>query len=213
MPVLKRKSDHSDEESTSAYYESHAPGYAEATRSIDMTKLYDQFLSHVPKGGQILDAGSGSGRDTLAFLNKGYKVEAFDASPRLAELSSGLTGIKTKVLRFQEFRSPPRFDGIWACASLLHVPQKELPSVVARLVDSMKPGGALFISMKEGSGERISNDGRLFTDLDEESARALLSPLGLDIERMWISHGQGPRHGLDDWLNVLATKKPARGSR
>jgi SAM-dependent methyltransferase len=213
MPALKHTSEHSGEESTETYYETHAPSYFEATRSIDMTELYDQFLPYVSKGGRILDAGSGSGRDTLAFLSKGYEVEAFEASPRLAEMSSRLTGIHTGVLRLQDFHSPPRFDGVWACASLLHVPQKELADVVMRLVDALKPGGVLFICMKEGAGERLASDGRLFTDWNEAAARALLEPLDVDIMRIWISPGQGPRRGQGDWLNVLAAKKQARGSR
>ncbi len=213
MPALKRKSEDSGADSTHTYYETHAPGYFDATRSIDMTELYDRFLPYIPKGGRILDAGSGSGRDTLAFLTKGYQVEAFDASPRLAELSSRLTGIETKVLRLQDFHSPPRFDGVWACASLLHVRQSEMPGAVRRLVDALKPGGVLFICTKEGTGERLAPDGRLFTDLNEASARTLLEPLDVDMVEIWVSQGEGTRRGQGDWLNVLAVKRRARGSR
>lgn len=208
MRAVKRKSPAPETDATGAYYETHAADYAEATRGIDMAELYDQFLPHIPARGRILDAGSGAGRDTLAFLKKGYQVEAFDASPRLAEISSRLTGLKTKVLRFQDFVSEPRFDGIWACASLVHVPRRELADSVRRLVDALKPGGALFVSLKKGAGERVARDGRLFTDLDEATARALLAPLGFEIARMWVSEGQGVRRGRGDWLNIVAVKKP-----
>src|SRR5262249_12574588 len=158
-----------------AYYEAHAPSYVDATLRIDMSELYEPFLALIPHGGRILDAGSGSGRDTLAFLEKGYQVEAFDASPALAEMSSRITGVLTRVLRFQDFQSAPRFDAVWACASLLHVRLSEWPDVLKRLIDALNPGGALFISVKNGIGERIARDGRLFTDLDEKTARSLLA--------------------------------------
>jgi SAM-dependent methyltransferase len=207
MPALKPTSPPTEPDSTLDYYEAHARDYAEATLSIDMGDLYDRFLAYLPQGGRILDAGSGSGRDTLAFLHKGYQVEAFDASPALAELSSRLTGVRTEVIRFQDFQSAPRFDGVWACASLLHVPQTQLPDAVRRLIDALKPSGALFISVKHGVGERVAREGRLFTDLDEPGVRQLLKPFDSEIKELWISEGQGARRGKDRWLNVIAVKR------
>ena len=131
---------------TREYYDHHAKMYCEATCRVDMSGLYNRFLRYLPSNGLILDAGSGSGRDTLAFLKFGYKVEAFDSSPALCNLSTRLTGIQTRYLRFQGFKSSTRYDGIWACASLLHVPQKELQDVVGRLVRAIVPGGVLYVS-------------------------------------------------------------------
>lgn len=88
------------------YYTQHAAAYAHTTRTVDMAPLYARFLPHVPAGGLILDAGCGSGRDALAFLQQGYAVEAFDASPELAQLASQHAGIPVKVMRFQDFRLP-----------------------------------------------------------------------------------------------------------
>jgi len=206
MPALKPTSSRTEPDSTLDYYEAHARDYAEGTLGIDMGDLYDRFLSYIPRGGRILDAGSGSGRDTLAFLTKGYQVEAFDASPALAKLSSQLTGVHTEVIRFQDFHSGPRFDGVWAIASLLHVPRGQLPDAVRRLIDALKPSGALFISVKLGDGERVAKDGRLFTDLDESAVRRLLKPFQMEIKEVWISEGQGSRQGKDRWLNALALK-------
>jgi len=206
MPALKPTSHRPEPDPTLSYYETHAHGYSEATLRIDMSDLYDRFLSYIPRGSRILDAGSGSGRDTLAFLAKGYQVEAFDVSPALAKLSSQLTGLHTEVIRFQDFHSAPRFDGVWACASLLHVHRGQLPDAVKRLIDALKPRGALFISVKLGDGERVAKDGRLFTDLDESAVRHLLKPFHIEIKKIWISEGQGSRQGKDRWLNALALK-------
>jgi SAM-dependent methyltransferase len=201
---------HAAREATEGYYNAHAQRYVDTTLRIDMSELYEPFLALVPRGGRILDAGSGSGRDTLAFFEKGYRVEAFDASPALAEISSRVTGVPTRVLRFQDFQSTPRFDAIWACASLLHVPLSEWPDALRRLIDALKPGGTLFISVKHGIGERLARDGRLFTDLDEKTMRSLLARCPVAITKLWISEGQGSRRGEEQWLNVLAVKTAER---
>jgi SAM-dependent methyltransferase len=116
--------------STAEYYEQGARAYFDATATVDMAAIHDRFLALLPAGARILDAGSGSGPDTLAFLRRGFAVEAFDASPSLARLSSAFTGVPTRVLRLQDLDEPGRYDGVWACASLLHVPGCELPEVL-----------------------------------------------------------------------------------
>src|SRR3954462_4118584 len=103
MPQTKYKvKDTSIHSKTQKYYEEHADQYFKDTSAGDISALYKPFLMNVPSGGLILDAGSGSGRDTLAFKKLGYRVEAFDLSPRLAELSTKLTGIRTKVAGFKD---------------------------------------------------------------------------------------------------------------
>lgn len=196
---------------TSKYYDRHAQAYFETTLRIDMSDLHDRFLRYIPPRGRILDAGSGSGRDTLAFLRRGYEVEAFDSSPDLCDLSTRLTGVHTRVLRFQEFESPPRYDGIWACASLLHLREEELQDAVSRLVRALKPRGALYVSFKHGSGERIADDGRFYTDLNEQSLRRLFAAFpDMTLTEVWISGGEGTVRGKDEWLNAIALKAPAR---
>src|SRR5277367_5293741 len=82
---------------TRSFYQENAVGYFESTVGIDVSGLRERFLKYVPPGGRILDAGSGSGRDTRAFRALGYEVEAFDSSPALVELSTRFTGIQTQV--------------------------------------------------------------------------------------------------------------------
>ena len=92
-----------------------------------------KFLIHVPAGGDILDAGCGSGRDALAFHRAGYRVTAFDASPEMCRMARQYTDLPVIQMTFQEMTWRSAFDGIWACASLLHVPQVELPDVLGTL--------------------------------------------------------------------------------
>jgi SAM-dependent methyltransferase len=199
-----------DAELGSPFYESEAGAYVDATIKVDMGSRYSRFLAHVPAGGAVLDAGSGSGRDTLHFLRRGYRVEAFDSSPTLCARSTALTGIETQLLRFQEFEGADQYDGIWACASLLHVPRHELEDCTARLVRALKPGGAVYMSFKLGSGERLLSDGRLFTDMDETGIRALFGHLKeARLVDVWVSHGEGHLMGRADWLNAIAVKGEA----
>jgi len=169
-----------------------------------MTRIYEHFLNHVPAGGCILDAGSGSGRDTREFVARGYLVEAFDASPRLAALSTRLTGVPTKILRFQDFNTKCHYDGIWACASLLHLKRNQLYDALSRLQQALRPHGVIYVSFKAGTAERIAPDGRRFTDLDEESFRQIVQDVPkLSIIETWVISGEGAFRGQGEWLNAL----------
>jgi SAM-dependent methyltransferase len=152
-----------------------------------MAPLYTRFLARIPAGGHILDAGCGSGRDALAFRKLGYAVIAFEASPTLARLASNYCGLQVEVRRFQEIEWQDAFDGIWAGASLLHVPMTELPEVLRRLERALKPDGVLYASFKYGAGER-EHGGRRFTDLDETGLAALVEAVSaLAVLETWVS--------------------------
>lgn len=196
--------------STKAYYERNAQQYFESTVDADMSALYERFLAYVPTGGRILDAGSGSGRDTLAFLKRGYDVNAFDKSPALATLSTHLTGVRTQVKGFEHLEETLRYDAIWSCAALLHVPENDLPGIMIRMTRALRPGGALYVSFKHGRGERLAVDGRRFTDLDEPGLRDLIeSTSGLLFGEIWITHGEDNFKGHGSWVNAIALKSEA----
>lgn len=202
-----------DRSRTTDFYNENAERYAAATRHVDMSAIYDRFLPLVRTGGRILDAGSGSGRDTLAFLGRGFAVDAFDAAPELCVASTRLTGVNTQLLRFQDFRSAPAYDGIWACASLLHVPTDELQDVFGRLFTALEPGGVFYASFKHGNGERTAPDGRYFVDMNEQNLHRYLSAFpDIRIEEVWISEGEGSCSGKDEWINLIATKRGGRES-
>lgn len=191
------------------YYTQHAEAYAHTTRTVDMVPLYARFLPHVPAGGLILDAGCGSGRDALAFLQQGYAVEAFDASPELAQLASQHAGIPVKVMRFQDVDDTALFDAIWACASLLHVPEREQPEAWRRLWRALKPGGVAYASYKLGKTERVDEAGRAFTDADEARLSEWLNPLqGIARVETWLTTDQRPSQ-MQTWLNALVFRQPA----
>lgn len=208
MFVSARSSGDGQQGQTRDYYERNAERYFKATRDADLSVLYSRFTRWLPKGASILDAGSGSGRDTFAFLRRGYAVSAFDSSPALCELSTRLTGVRTRVLLFQELEDEEEYDGIWACAALLHVPGTELPDAIARLIRALKPGGVLYMSFKHGTGEHVTEDGRFFTDMTDSRLRRMLQALpGVKLEEFWITTGEGQFQGQGEWLNALVSKQ------
>ena len=194
---------------TLRYYETNARTFFDDTVAVDMSELQARFLRWIPPGGQILDAGCGSGRDARAFRERGYRVTAFDASPELARLAAEHGGIQVRTLRFDEVDWRNAFDGIWACASLLHVPAADLPGILRRLAAALKPGGALYASFKYGRGER-EHGGRQFTDLDEPGLEALrrLVPR-LTICDLWVTGDRRPGREAEPWLNAVMRTAPA----
>jgi SAM-dependent methyltransferase len=186
-------------EPTGDFYSQHARAYAEQTLGVGMGPLYDRFLALVPAGGHVLDAGSGSGRDTRVFRGRGYRVTAIDASPELAQLAGEVIGQPVLVMRFQGLTFEDEFDGVWACASLLHVPRAEMDGVFARFSRALRPGGVWYVSFKLGGQEEVRG-GRLFSDYTEESFRALLRRHpGLELVEVWRTGD--PRGQV--WLNAI----------
>lgn len=189
------------------YYQQHADRFFTETVTVDMSALYQPFVAHLKPGARILDAGCGSGRDARAFHEMGYDVEAFDASAELVELARQYSGLPVEQKRFEDVTEVERYDGIWCCASLLHVPLAELPEVMARLARALKPGGVWYLSFKYGCGER-EKDGRVFTDMDEIKLNDLIADLeNIILLDTWITGDKRPERQDEKWLNSLLRKK------
>lgn len=191
------------------YYELHADEYARSTVGLDMTSVYDRFFMEIPPGAHIADAGCGSGRDTRVFLQRGYRVTAFDGSPEMARVASIYSGQKCGALRFQDIQFEQEFDAIWACASLLHVPKREMGDVLGRLFTALKPGGIIYASFIEGEGERIGTDGRLYNSYSAQSFTDLLGRIGTIREiSCWKSDETSRPVERAPWLNFLVKMLP-----
>ncbi|MES2899507.1 MAG: class I SAM-dependent methyltransferase [Pseudomonadota bacterium] len=192
---------------TLRYYEANADTFFDQTVDVDMSPLYARFLGHVPLGAHIVDAGCGSGRDAKAFMARGYQVTAFDASAALAERASALLGIPVPCRSFADITEVDVYDGVWACASLLHVPQHELLGTLQALSAALRRGGTLYASFKEGTAERSDLTGRHFTDMTAERLHALFAgvPQLALVERWSTSDRRGDRPE-QIWWNVLARK-------
>lgn len=187
------------------YYQHNADSFFTATVAVDMSSLYAPFVEALTPSELILDAGCGSGRDAKAFAEMGYRVEAFDASSEMVARAARYSGLPVRQRSFTDISETARYDGIWCCASLLHVPGDELPGVMQRLATALKPGGVWYVSFKYGTGER-ETEGRRFTDLDEAGLTALVAALAdIDITRMWQTLDKRPERS-ETWLNALLLK-------
>lgn len=189
------------------YYNKNAKDFISNTISVDFKSTQDKFLSCLDFGAHILDFGCGSGRDTKYFIEKGYQVEAIDGSEELCRLASEYTGIQVKHMLFQELSEIDKYDAVWACSSILHLPYQELKQVLIKIGKALNNQGILYTSFKYGifEGER---NGRYFTDMTEETFAELLKEVGsLKVEEQWITSDVRPGRGEEKWLNLLLRKK------
>ena len=195
------------DKTTLTYYNTHAKDFVQGTVAVDFHITQDRFLAQLAAGASILDFGCGSGRDTKYFLEHGFAVEVTDGSKELCKLASAYTGISVKQMLFDELEAVEKYDGIWACASILHLAWADLVVVMQKMVRAVKDGGVIYTSFKYGqfTGER---NGRFFTDLDEEGLARLLKEVGgLEVKELWITGDVRPCRGEEKWLNVLLTKR------
>ena len=195
---------------TARYYRQFAAEFFENTVGVDMSPIRERFAALLDAGARVLDAGCGSGRDAKAFAQQGFRVSAFDASPELAARASDHCGFAVEVRTFHDVDEVNAYDGIWCCASLLHVAPGEMPGVVSRLWAALAPGGVLYASFKRGAGTRL-HGGRHFTDADESQVVEWLAALPeLARSDIWVTDDQRPDR-VEKWTNVLAKK--ASGSQ
>ncbi|MCR4611315.1 MAG: class I SAM-dependent methyltransferase [Lachnospiraceae bacterium] len=191
------------------YYNKNAKQFADETFDADIATIRDRFTDKLSSSDLreaiILDWGCGSGRDALAFKEAGFIVEATDASYELCKIASEKTGIAVRCERFDELKCVEKYDGIWACASLLHVAKKDLPGVISIAKSALKRTGVLYASFKYGIFEGEHKE-REFTFLTEDSLTDIIKEVdAVEIIDLWKS--TDVRRGVDvDWLNVMIRK-------
>ena len=192
---------------TIEYYNENVSKFVNDTQDVVFCATQDLFLSYLNEGNSILDLGCGSGRDTKYFLSKGYKVDATDGSEEICKVASDYTGINVKCLLFNELDEIDKYDGIWACASILHLDRDDLIDVFHRIARSLKDNGILYTSFKYSEFEGMRN-GRYFTDFTIESFNEFQTNIPeFIIEKKWIT--RDVRAGREDekWLNLIMRKK------
>ena len=191
---------------TIEYYNEHAGEFFDGTVNADMSEILKRFEKLLPEGGCVLDAGCGSGRDSKHFLEQGFKVSAFDASPEIARLDSEYVGIDVKCCTFEEFHETERYDGIWACASLLHVRERDIEAVMGNLAQALKPGGVIYISFKYGEGERQRGE-RFFLDMDEDGIARIVGGAGLEMVSTFVTGDVRDGRDSEKWMNCIAIRR------
>ena len=191
---------------TLRYYNEHANEFVDGTVSVDFEQVQDRFIKKLETGACILDFGCGSGRDSKYFLDRGFMVDATDGSKELCRSATAYTGIPVRQMLFQDLDEREKYDGIWACSSILHLSKKELAPVFEKMVRALKEQGVIYTSFKYGTFEGMRN-GRFFTDFTLESFKKFMEGIqGLEMEEYWITGDVRPGREEEKWLNLVLRK-------
>lgn len=188
------------------YYNQYAQVYNETTLNIAFDKKREFLLKYLNPKSHILDLGCGSGRDSKAFLQQGYKVTAIDGSKELCKIASENIGQEVNCQLFHELTDVETYDAVWACASLLHLSTVELKDTLKIVARTLKNDGYFYASFKYGEfeGER---EGRFFNDFTEDSFQILLTTIPhLMIIETEVTTDVIPGRENVSWLNIIMKK-------
>ena len=158
------------QDTTLSWYRENAIQYAEETRNSLVLDALWEFLSRMKEGGTILDYGSGSGRDSAYFINKGFSVDSLDGSAEMKAQAERLFGIKVKLSSFLSLEEKDKYDGIWAQASILHLEEHDLRVALTLIERALKRDGVFYSSFRKGEGDGYEN-GRWYTNMTERRFR------------------------------------------
>ena len=193
------------------HYDSTAESFWEGTKDHDVTQNYAALLEAMPqrKGLRILDLGCGPGRDLAYFKGLGHSPTGLDGSQAFCEMARKHTGCDVLHQNFLKLElSRESFDGVFANASLFHVPRQELHRVLRELADALVPNGILFSSNPRGSGETWSGE-RYGMYLEWEEYRKELEAAGFDPLKHYYRPTGLPRE-RQPWLAVVSRKRETR---
>lgn len=163
------------------------------------------FASYLGDNAYVLDLGCGTGRDSLYFKEKGFKVKCIDGSVNMCKIASEALGQEVENKNYFDINYKEMFDGVFACASLLHLKDDDLKIVLKKIYDSLKFNGIMYTSFKYGNDERIE-DGRYFNDMTLDKFNNLMndSKCNFEIVKAWNTSQYGTS---SEFLNVLLKKK------
>lgn len=193
-------------EKTVDYYNNNAISYFNSTIEADMSEAYDRFIKYMKPEGLIIDVGAGSGRDIKYFMTAGFKVHGIDASEQLCRLSTDYTGTIIRCQTIQSWEPHIKYDGIWANASLIHLPIEDVNGFIKRVPRILSDSGVIYLSLKEGLSEGKDEKGRYFNGLSADDINGIVSTVKeLSIIENWISEDAMLRANTK-WRNIIIKK-------
>ncbi len=178
---------------TLAHYEQRAEDFRDGTRDHDVSQNIDAMLRHIEATPPfaILDFGCGPGRDLQTFTRRGHTAIGLDGAGRFVAMARADSGCEVWQQDFLALDLPDeRFDGVFANASLFHVPSRELPRVLRQLRSTLKRGGVLFASNPRGANEEGWNQDRYAAYHDLDAWRTFVSGAGfVEVEHYYRPDG------------------------
>lgn len=183
------------------YYEANFQAYIENTLNLDMSDLYSEFK--LPPRSRVLDIGCGAGRDLKFFKDRGHDCLGLEPSEKLAAFARQHSGCEVIESGIMEFNTDKKFEGVWACASLLHLSDSELETAFSHINRMMHQGSLFYCSFKRGcfKGQRA---GRFYNDQTLESLTPLITPEFV-VSKSWITQDPRANHE-EEWLNLILTQ-------
>jgi SAM-dependent methyltransferase len=196
------------EQITIAEYQSTAASFREGTWDHDVSQNRQALIAAMPRNpGRILDFGCGPGRDIVAFQAEGHEAIGLDATPAFVEMAKQAGSGEVWQQNFLNLDLPDQFfDGIFANASLIHVPQAEMLRVLKDLYRSLVPGGAITMSLARGDGEGYADrlTGQRYTSFWEYATIApLIEQAGFTIAHHYYRPPGLPQH-MQSWVAIVA---------
>lgn len=184
------------------FYQDHFQTYHDRTFAIDPASFLSPLVKHLSPGAEILDVGCGSGRDLKWLKKRGFGVTGFERSKGLAALARKHAGCRVlegdfEVVDFSTFQ----VDALLMSGSLVHVSHERFAIVFAHIVRALKPGGRLLISLKQGRGSAVDDDGRRFFYWQEEELRAIFANQGFVVVAFDSNASMVNRR--DTWLSFV----------
>lgn len=187
---------------TLAHYDQCAESFRDGTRDHDVTQNIDALLRHIESEPPytILDFGCGPGRDIRTFSELGHRAIGLDGSEHFVQMARSETACEAWQQDFFKLDLPAsHFDGVFANASLFHVPSRQLPDVLTYLRATLKPGGVLFCSNPHGLNVEGWNAGRYGAYHDLDTWRIFMAQAGFaELEHYYRPTGFPREH--QPWL-------------
>ena len=188
---------------TRQFYNENADDYSDRTLAIDPSHEREKFMTCLPEGATVLDMGCGSGRDLSIFRELGFDAVGVDGSEEMCAKARLHSGCRVYHSTFEEFSPNRPVDGIWAMASLVHTPEKDLPELIAKMWSWLKPDGVLYACFKDKSAAGTSTDSRFFNGFNIEEVKHMFGTLeGAEVLETWASDGHNTT-----WQNIILKKR------
>lgn len=186
------------------YYNQNAKTYAKTTLNTDVEEIRGRFLAYLGAHASVLDLGCGSGRDLMAFTDAGYLASGIDSAEEMCAIARRHSGCKVYNTTFDEFTPCRQHDGIWAMASLVHLPDRDMPQTLEHIWSWLKKGGIFYASFKDKSGAGVTSDGRMFNGFSLKEVTQLFGTLqGAEVLETWST--QDDVRNLM-WQNIILRK-------
>ena len=192
---------------TVGHYENNASSFWYGTKDHDVTQNYASFLSQFPEGSalDILDFGCGPGRDMRYFQSLGHRPVGLDGSEAFCDMAQTNSGCPVLHQQFLSLDVPDEaFDGVFANASLFHIPSQELPRILRALHSTLRTNGILFSSNPRGNSEGWSGQ-RYGHFIELEESQANLEAAGFEVLEHYYRPAGAPR-SEQPWLAIVSRR-------